>query len=60
LWVIFNLQALMPTRRHFGFSAVGSVLTVPSDGVPGDGEGDCDEVLCGGEGAVLDVFLGNL
>jgi hypothetical protein len=56
LWVIFNLHTLMSTQRHFGFIAVDSLLAVPSAGVPCDGEGDCDDVFCGGEGAVLDCI----
>jgi hypothetical protein len=31
--------------------------SLPSGGVLGDGEGDCDGVLCGGEGGILDCFF---
>jgi hypothetical protein len=54
LQVFFNFVALMPRWMLYGGSAVGSLLTVPRGGVPGDGEGDCEGVLCVGEGAILD------
>jgi hypothetical protein len=42
----FNVQALIPFRRPFGFSAAESLLATPSCSVSSDGEGDCKIYQC--------------